>query len=571
MFHGLTNHLRGQDHWNTAKEYYRHALTCGRFPASDFVSWIDRKDRISFDNTCRSLKDHQQLTDAIERHKRSKIELNASDFRGLVLASSLAAMKEPAPTDHMWHSLRMLHDISEAGGTYAEVRKSVARVGPTHNVQDSNGLPVAGLLRERLSSEEEGWLDLDILEFRSGDFSVMGTRSGPLVPLLTQSDLDVAAQLAFLEGAHPVAPSFSLDNAPSKRTDMRLDRKTFNPAWMAATPFGQSMYLADWLMKSFTMGNGLPSVTDPLVSGATVEGWKPPAVVEAVGKATGHRTMPDGTSAPHSRLEIVVRSADVSRASFLKNLFWKIDQYRLENIDLFVESSIYGGNDDSQKTVHHFKNDPSTQPGARAKVLLDNYQYVSDLFPVFERVGLILAVFSMMCQARKDGVELTASAKRRITKCINRYKADYRGYPKYELSPKPFHNGGCYCNGGVSGRADATVTSSQAKPFNSRPPAINWLVTSEGVSSPVPHGAVKMPTETGQGVRFGGGSGGKWGEQEYSKGDFNKKTAEVWVMPATENHPARTYFKNSGNQKLDPFTGRTIDRDHLLAHIYHED
>lgn len=543
-----------------------------------YLSWVDNRDGIKFDKTCRFLANPEKLTEAIEKTKQSNVKLDASDVRGLMLLSSLAAMREPAPTDHMWHSLRMLHDISEAGGTYPEVTKSVERVGPTHNVQDAQGIPVAGLLRERLSAEEEGWLDVDLVEFSGGDFTVAGTPSGPLVPMVTQADLDVAAQLAFFEGSNPVAPSFSLDRAPSKRNDMRLDRKTFRPAWLAATSFGQSMYLADWLMKSFTMRDGLPSVTDPLVSGATVAGWKPPAVMEAVGNATGSYNLPDGSHAPHGRLEIVVREANVSHAHFKKWLFNRVDQYRLNSVDVFVESSLYGGDDDSQKSTHHFRNDPSTGPGARAAIITENYEYVSDLFPVFGRVQIILGLFSVMCQARRDGVELSNKTRKRVASRVAAYKADVQqNYPEYELSPKPFHKGGCYCNGGVSGRTKATVTVTQAKPFVSRPPTINFVVTPEGVNNPVPIDAVKMPTGTGQGLRFGGGSGGKWGDAEHGKGSFNAKVSEVWVMPATANHLARTYYKNSGDgnrggkpQKVDPFTGRTIDRNHPLAHIYHE-
>ena len=94
------------------------------------------------------------------------------------MASSLAAMREPAPTDHMWHSLRMLHDIVEAGGSYLSVKESVGRVGPMHNVLDENGIPVAGLLREVVPAEAGGWLDLDFIEFSSRDFKDSGKHSG---------------------------------------------------------------------------------------------------------------------------------------------------------------------------------------------------------------------------------------------------------------------------------------------------------------------------------------------------------------------------------------------------------
>ena len=207
---------------------------------------------------------------------------------------------------------------------------------------------------------------------------------------------------------------------------------------------------------------------------------------------------------------------------------------------------------------------------------MEHNGYICDLFPVFQRVVLILSTFSIMSQARRDGIKLFEEAISRISKRINFYKADYEfNYPDKELSPKPFHKGGCYCNGGVSGSSAANVSSSQTKPLPPQPTSVNFVVTSAGVSSPVPHGATPAPTQSGQGVRFAGGSGGKWGSEEYGKGSFNHRTTEVWVMPATANQDARTYYKNSprngnfDNQKLDPFTGRTIDRDDPLAHIYH--
>ena len=41
--HGLKNHLSGTKNWPAAKVYYQHALTCGRFPASKFLSWIENE------------------------------------------------------------------------------------------------------------------------------------------------------------------------------------------------------------------------------------------------------------------------------------------------------------------------------------------------------------------------------------------------------------------------------------------------------------------------------------------------------------------------------------------------
>jgi len=561
MYYGILSHGKGKEHWEDAKKYYRKALTGSHHSAKVFTSWIDNNKQIKIPVKGGKARNQNALRETIENAKKSGYKLDEAHQRGLMIASEFSVYLKP-PIDHLWHSLRMLHDFTEVGSNYAEVKKSVGRVGPIHNIRDTNGIPVAGQLRERLITEEEGWLDLDILEFVSGDFTVLGAASGPLVPLLTQADLDVAAHLAFLDGPKPVAPSFSLDNAPSKRTDMRLDRKTFKPAWMAATPFGQSMFLADWIMKSFTMKDGLPSLTDPLISGGSVEGWQVPAIMQAVGDSTGSYTLPDGTHAENSRLEIVLRSADVSYARFRRMLFKRVHQYQLNGADLFVESSLYKGGGDARDEEHHYQNDPSTGPGAAAAIIMDNYRYISDLFPVFERVRLMLSAFSLMCQARRDGVELSSSAKRRISIRVSGYQADYkRDYPQFELSPKPFHKGGCYCTGGVSGRTTATVSNTRAAPLAPKANTVNFVTTSSGFTSPVPQNAIRTPTRTGEGISFKGGSGGH---------GFHQSTTDVYVMTGHGNHDSRTYYMNSGNQKVDPFTGKTVDPDHPMAHIYHE-
>ena len=467
MFHGMAAHIRGGDHLQDAKRYYLRALTGSHPAAKTFIQWIDGGERLTLPIPAQQWEDEATLCAAIEAAKRESLSLSESNKRGMKFASEAATFKD-IRTSHLWHSLRMLADITEAGGTYHQVQRSIARVGPIHNELDSSGVPIAGVLK-RGRFRQDAWLNLDILEFSNGDFTAEGTPCGDHVPLLTRDDLDVAAALAFLDERGPIAPSFSLDRAPSKRTDMRLDRKTFDPPWLAATDFGQSMFFADWLMKSFALKDALPSLTDPLVSGGSVNGWMQPLLMKAVGSARGDHILPDGTRADHGRLEIVVRSIDVAKAVFSKHFLRKSYQYQLNDIDLFIESSLFNGDDDCQKSTHFRRDDPTSGPGAKAAVLMENYSHACDLFPAFERVGLVLATFSIMAQARQDGVELSARTRRRIANRKKQYTAEVNLlFPGYELSPKPFHNGGCYCQGGVSGRPKATVTATQSSPFSKR-------------------------------------------------------------------------------------------------------
>lgn len=571
MLQGLTAHLSGKEHWENAKTYYQHALAGHHTSAANYMQWIDDDAVVMLPIWSEKVDDVENLNALVEMQKSSPTNPNAAYHRGLALASELASYLAP-PVDHLWHSLRMLYDIKDAGGSFEEIKASISRVGPIHNVLDDSGIPVPGMLRERTSKEQPGWMSVELIEFKGGAFTVEGVESGPLVPLVTQTDLDIAAYLAFLESDQPVPPSFSLDRAPSERSDMRLDRKTFRPAWLAASSFGQSMYLADWLMKSFTMRDGLPSVENPLASGATSDDWNTPGLLKSIGDAQGTHTLPDGSHAAHGRLEIVVRSANVAHAKFRDSLLRQTHQYRVNDIEVFIESSLYGGNEDSQVSDHQCRDDPTTLPGARAAIITEHYDYVSSLFPVFERVRQILGLFSVFAQARRDGVVLSPSTQARLKKRVKVYKEAVRAtHPQFELSPKPFHKGGCYCNGGVSGRTTAIVTETQSAAFSANPSSINWIVTPSGAASPVPDGAVKLTTRTGEGVRFGRGRGGRWGHAEHGRGEFNARTTDVYVMTGRGNNPPRTYFMNKSNQKVDPFTGRTIDPDHPLAHIYHDE
>lgn len=187
-------------------------------------------------------------------------------------------------------------------------------------------------------------------------------------------------------------------------------------------------------------------------------------------------------------------------------------------------------------------------------------------FPVFLRVKLLLGLFSTLCQARRDGAVLSAKEKRRLQAKITPYKEETTKDASIEYSPKPYHKGGCFCSGGVSGRTDATVLETQLKPFEELH-SPDFLVSSSGFISPVPEGATgpvslydKKSGKRETGMAFIGGSGGH---------GFDNKTTSVYVMDANSRQGPRTYYRNITGQKVDPFTGKTIDPTNPLAHMYH--
>ena len=566
-WYGLYCHALGPEHWPRARTYYTHALKSSEHArCRDFIEWIDKGLTLQppiplhdIDNEA-VVRQHLVETSAAEGKRGGLVDQALG--RALELYSEIiVGLKDGEATAPSWHALRMINDVRALGATYDDLKRSVGRSGPMHNMLDEHGIPIPGQVRERSQAEPSGWFQVDGVRFENGVPTFLGPPAGPLPPLVTQDDCDVALWLAFLEGKDPAPPSFSLDAASSDPASRcRVDRKTFKPTWLAETAFGQSMFLADWIMKTFTMYDGLPSVTEPYVSGGSVSGWIPTALIDAIASAEGGLELPDGSTTAHGRNEIVVHNVDVARASYRRWLLWENTEYLIQEIHLTIESSLFVYEQGASEK-HFRENDPTTLTGARGKILAEHYDVAAEQFPVFFRVKQLLGIFATLCQARRDGVTLAGKEKRRLEQIIAVYKDRYKNNPGPEYSPKPFHRGGCFCFGGVSGRTNATVAQTQAQPFHEPPHTVDFLVSRSGFTSPVPDGGSGPHPPRGSGVAFKGGSGGK---------GFHPKTTDVFVMDPNIHQGARTYYINISNQKVDPFTGRTIDPDHPYAHIYHD-
>jgi len=479
---GLREHLGGADRWSVAVPHYDRALEGNHQNAKLYKQWIHNGLAIDLPLDLASAADESAVREYLSTERATTAPPPSARDRGVKLIAEYSAIY-PGPINHLWHAAHIINDAKAIGCTYQELQTAVRRVGPVHNVLDPNGIPIPGCIRERDANEAAGWWTIELVEFNQGKAKVVGAASDPLPALVTQRDVDVALWLAFFEGIQPVAPSFSLDRAGDGTHPRRLDRKTFNPPWLATTEFGQSMYFADWLMKSFTMRDGLPSLTDPTLSGGCIKDWKIPKFLEAMGTATGDDTLPDGQKTNHSRLEIVVKEVELTYATCRRWLSGAMHQYRVDGICLDVESSLYTqaeGMENGGARTHYRNNDPATTAGSRAQLLKDNYEYAGSIFPVFTRVKYILALFNVFCQARRDGVILSETERRRIQSTMDDYKREYsQSFQKVEYSPKQFHKGGCYCSGGVSGRDQAKVTHSPLETIQIQPTRIYVTYTKE--------------------------------------------------------------------------------------------
>lgn len=556
---GIVCHLLGREYWPQALQYYEKALTGSHPTANDYIQWI--KQDLDIDSPIDLQEDPEVVEAYLHTLCNGRIQKRQPDNlrRGLLLNGEYLR-HQSVKQSHLAHSIYMMYDAHAFGVSYKDLKASVERVGIVHNVLDEFGIPIPGQVRERDKQDPSGWLFVDGIQFARGKVSIIGTSSDLLPPIVTQDDVDVATWLAFLEGNSPVAPSLSLEVAdPEETQHHRLDKKVFTPPWIGETAYGQSMFLADWLMKAFTMYDGLPSFTEPFITGGVSQQWEPTALMAAIANASGSRSLPDGSRAPHSRLEIVVHGVEVAKAVYRRGLFQGVTDYLIKGIELNIDSGLYIQNRDGTKTNYRL-NDPTTDSGASAKVLTDHYDYAAEQFPVFYRVKLLLALFSTLCQARRDGLELSNREQSRLLRKIRKIKRQHRKNSNTEYSPKPFHRGGCYCQGGVSGRTTATVVETSMKQFELPLNSVNFLISKNGFVSPVPEGAIGPYAPRSSGVALRGGVGGH---------GFDKRTTDVYVMDENRHQGKRTYYMNITGQKVDPFTGHTIDPDHPMAHIYH--
>jgi hypothetical protein len=568
---GVVWHLSGPSGWAQAKNDYSDLGGCNfAADAKSLTSWIDAELPVIFlKGFSTGVMPLLSSADELARFENFLLSsVKTADFqpwrRTITLLWYLTHFA-PTASKPAWHRLKAISDLLNFKQKEPDLVQRISRLGITYNPLDEQGIPIPGFIRGRLPSDPDGWHNVNEFKFIDGILNTVGVKATELPPFITQDDIDVALYLAFVEN---VALVFSLDGV-DKGHPSKLNRKRFQPDWLASTDFGQAFYFADWLMKSMSAsgGHGVPSLTNPFVSSSTVNDWRQPAFLKHLSSLQSSMwhddyALPDGTRAESGRLQIVGEGVQLSRARYKNRLGQDVFQYQIKKINTYIDSSLY--RDKGSSGEAHFKRrDKRTKVGKFAAELTKHYDYASDLFPIFRRVEKLLAIFNTFYQARQDGVRLSPSEISRITALISKFRYNKVNYlPTVEYSPRTYHSDGCLCQGGVGAEGKNNLSAFQVGEMPGVSYEVNFVIASSGFITPVPKGA-KGPSlvPSGNGFRFLGGSGGH---------GFSKSTAQVWIMDETIKQGTRTYYKNITDQKIDPFTGRTIDEKHPMAHIYHE-
>ncbi|GIT93143.1 hypothetical protein JANAI62_35730 [Jannaschia pagri] len=377
--------------------------------------------------------------------------LSEAAYRTIVIASEYAAQAKKQNADSapqkLWHEIRTYADAEVLGYTASRLERSISRVGILHNNLNENGVPLPQRYVQNTAPLPSGWHGLDFVEVKDGAFFVVGETAEHVPPLLIAEDLDVALYLTYLAHSSPIAPTFSLEGTGADVVHLNL--KVFDPPWLAATNFGQSMFFADWLMKGLTMGS-VPSVLEPHKSSAMDNSWQQPPLFDELARKVGVQQ-----AGLQNRGAIVAMETPLDVAQ-------NGDVIQLRpHPSVWIDSSMY--RDLADGTREHFRrNDPETLAGMQAQTFHQNYYEVSRMYPVFERVRLLAGLMAAVNYAHHAGVKLSASEQARLKRTIGPLK---RTVAQEELVSRPFHEGGCFCTGGVEIQATAKVKSTQKTLF----------------------------------------------------------------------------------------------------------
>ncbi|ABY36843.1 hypothetical protein Caur_3660 [Chloroflexus aurantiacus J-10-fl] len=117
---------------------------------------------------------------------------------------------------------------------------------------------------------------------------------------------------------------------------------------------------------------------------------------------------------------------------------------------------------------------------------------------------------------------------------------------------------------GGAGVAEAATTPASAAVGTLAEPrrAPDFVVTPHGEAIPVPDGAVGPLSTRAPGFQYIGGSGGK---------GLDQRVSAVRIMDANQRQGRRVVYMNERDQRVNPYTGRTISKSDPLAHLYLKD
>lgn len=461
---GVQAHILPEPNWDAVLSHYVDAANLGLEECWKFVAWAHKRTPIKLPIKLEGVSKKSDVVALIEMLMADELSSIATVEiyqRGAYVSKWLDKRSQNVNSVE-WNTVQALIDASKFGKNYHSLKNDLVEVGLVNNVLDKAGIPVPFCHKQK-GQYEEGWDSVDELVFANGTFQVVGKKSTSHVPLIIQQDLDTICALVG-NGWEKMVPSFSLDRLNGPFAQSTFNSKIFSPDWLAGTEFGRSMYQADWLMKAMSMANGVPSFTEPFESGGTQENWPIPLLAKEIYLAKGNDTLANGSEAQHTRLNIVGTPPEVE-VTAKQSADEKIElHYRIMNTGIRIANSIIWYDEDG---VRHDErhDDYTTRVGAQAKLLEDNHDELCEMFPVFRRVELLLAIYAIVSSAvergfRFDWGETMSGLHGETSDAFSHQTLVWQSVARTNVfragetfSIRAYHAGGCTCSGGVTAQS----------------------------------------------------------------------------------------------------------------------
>lgn len=340
------------------------------------------------------------------------------------------------PTKSRWKNIYEQVQAHMVGTSFEEATKSTLLSGPRYTPIDHNGLPIVGVWEEAAASSDEA-LQQRITEgsfvpqagtsyfkglsaHTENGISFHTEETANLPAMLLPQDFDVVMTLCFAHPDYVLWPSVSLEDVEDKRIHIDkhlLQRKVFSPEWLGYTDFGKTLFTTDqlignWAERSETYTSGTSEETYMPQAGELAK-----AFVKYV-RLTGGRSGKGGSSRVMLRPEKV--DNHIYGTAQGENILIHVDvadlKMRVDGSYILVE-----GEDENRLIA---LNDETFERGRVCQKLTDNYNFIAQLDPRFERARQMMRLLHAVADLReKTNYRLPRHLQDHFSKKLEDYQA----------------------------------------------------------------------------------------------------------------------------------------------------
>jgi|GEM_PF-6579172 len=332
---------------------------------------------------------------------------------GMAWAYTQLAGYEKWATKPAWDEILKTIRANKIKMPMVAVNRSTIRFGPVYNQMDAQGLPVLGALLDAASTIEErleaeanfgaftptpgARIFLGLQADAMGDIAFKFAHSDEKPGLILQQDVDVVMALAFGD-EQPIWPQFSLEDAKDEIDDPYdiFSIKQWNPAWLAHTYLGHTLYTTDILAAALAWDSkklAVASETDRL----SKQG------INIANSLLDDLTLSGGSCAGHSTGRVMLRPENVPITVYLHQTFLLRDIWEVHagQAKMMLDGAFIGNTHGSTAEDREIAlNDPRYSHGRAAATFTRHFNDIAALVPVFERARQLMGMVYATAQLR---------------------------------------------------------------------------------------------------------------------------------------------------------------------------